>query len=219
MTAGCSGTCAGTAITATSTALTDGHDEARAARRRSRKREHWRAFPAKRATARRVARILWRNQQTGALQLWLMDYWFGSYGRRRFFTLDSSMSRGDEWRLAAVGDYNADGHTDLLWLCVADEGEVCGSRTFDLWTRRAPNALSQPAEPRPAFEFVRTCDGELSYQGRDPSQFEFGDCAPDGSDNANCVDPTMAKFVEDAAGCVFPSIEPGVLGLAPFGPR
>ncbi len=51
--------------------------------------------------------ILWRNPSTGANEVWLMD--------KFTFSQQPLNAIGSDWQLIGTGDFNGDGHSDLLW--------------------------------------------------------------------------------------------------------
>jgi hypothetical protein len=53
--------------------------------------------------------LVWQNQETGDVYVWLM---IGTSLR-----LQQAMGRfgGPEWQVVAVGDFDGDGHADLIW--------------------------------------------------------------------------------------------------------
>ncbi|HXI59877.1 MAG TPA: VCBS repeat-containing protein [Polyangia bacterium] len=63
--------------------------------------------------------ILWRNSQTNAMQVWVMNYnnrtntpsraWFSDVG------LCAPNAMSDGWRVVGTDDFNYDGKTDILW--------------------------------------------------------------------------------------------------------
>ncbi|MEJ2218904.1 MAG: VCBS repeat-containing protein [Gemmatimonadota bacterium] len=95
--------------------------------------------------------IMWRNAATGEMQLWLMDWWYGTYGRRT--TVALAQGRDPGWSVGAVGDYDDDGLQDLVWYC--DTSLACGNG-LELWRRTNPYMCTtegQPEEPWRRFEF------------------------------------------------------------------
>jgi hypothetical protein len=110
--------------------------------------------------------ILWRNSTTGVNRLVLMDYWRGTYGRRRDQNLFEMPTR---FVLGAVGDYNVDGWANLVWRCVSD----CepGEEGFRMWVRLNPRSSAENQdEPWLHYEFI-----ELVGQCEESS----GDCVLD----------------------------------------
>lgn len=55
--------------------------------------------------------ILWQHRTSGAARIWYMD----GIGTRPVEVVPLSAAPGGLWRIAASGDFNGDGRTDILW--------------------------------------------------------------------------------------------------------
>ena len=55
--------------------------------------------------------LIWQNEVTGQISVWLMD----GTTRRDGRLLSPSVVADTDWRIVGVADFNRDGHSDLLW--------------------------------------------------------------------------------------------------------
>ena len=82
-------------------------------------------FDGTATTTTATADILWRHKTTGQTVIWLMN------GTQLIGSGSPGVANIAEWEIAGVGDFNGNGHDDILWYRPAS-----GQVFIWPWTRR-----------------------------------------------------------------------------------
>ena len=91
--------------------------------------------------------LVWRNQTTGANEVWLMDK-FTILSQVALPAVDSN------WELVGIGDFKGDGHSDILWRKNTGHNVIwLMDGTTVIWS---PNNNSIPANTRFVEIFKKT---------------------------------------------------------------
>jgi hypothetical protein len=98
--------------------------------------------------------ILWRNQGSGVVQLWLMN------GGTIVSQPPAINNPGFDWVIQRTGDFDGDGKTDILW-------RNQGSGVVQLWLMNGGTIASQPPPiNNPGFDWVIQRTGDFDGDGK-----------------------------------------------------